>query len=137
MFHIIVKGVNNSRRRCSTVKHVWNVCHKHNSLLLGPIQPSSASTRELHRLDNYPTQMVDCIRSWQYNPHFRLILHTWAPRGIKTLKPSWKILDALVLWLDVASHVTSFNQSVSFIAVKGNYRYLGAAPKFVNDIGYC
>ena len=41
-----------------TVKHEWNVsmyllhifciCRKHNSLPLGPIQPSSPSTKELH-----------------------------------------------------------------------------------------
>ena len=43
-----------------TVKHVWNIamhmleffslCQKHNSLSLGPIQPESASTKELHSL---------------------------------------------------------------------------------------
>ena len=40
-----------------TAKHEWNVamqvgayflvCHKHNSLLAGPIQPSSPTTKEL------------------------------------------------------------------------------------------
>ena len=45
------------------VKNVWKVamhvqhnlfclCHKHNSLPLGPIQPSSPSTKELHELAN-------------------------------------------------------------------------------------
>ena len=27
---------------------VWGDCHKHNSLLLGPIQPSSPSTKEFY-----------------------------------------------------------------------------------------
>ena len=55
----------------SKVKQVWNVamlwctifwgvCHKHNSLPLGPIQISSPSTKELHDLGDKDAQLVEC-----------------------------------------------------------------------------
>ena len=84
-----------------TVKHVWKVamhvwhnlfwvCHKHNSLPSGPIQPSSLSTKKLHAYCQTYLECSFCRGRLNQGPILKrnLDAHSMATKlTIKRLKP--------------------------------------------------